>query len=551
MHFIFKKIQSSYSRTFHPVLFLFLCVASLSSYAQERKKVEIIQAGSFKQSKNIANARRLIGDVIIKHKEILMYCDSAYTYENSNRIDAFGRVHINQGDTLHLYAKKIFYDGDKSFAQAINDVQLKNKEATLFTDTLDYDLEQNIAYYNCSGKIIDSTNALTSQVGKYNLNTDMVHFTDSVRGYNGSYTLYSDDIQYNTVSEIIYFGGPTTIKDSLNSLYSEDGWYNTTTGETNLTLNPRVFNATQLLQANYIGYTKTKGDGIATGSVHFEDYEKRTIIEGNKVTFNETSEIATATDSAVFIVYNNTDSLYLHADTLRTVPDSIEGENLVMAYYGVRFFRTDLQGVCDSLIYFSKDSLVQLHGKPVLWSDVHQLSADYIDLRQHSTGPNELHMKQNSFIISEQESDRFDQIKGKEMVGYVVNGKLKNVNVNGNGQTLYYARDKAATIGLNNAQSSKIFISFNDGKIHKIAFKKQPEGTLIPLANLTEKDKKLSGFDWKAELRPLSKDDIFRKDEQSPAAENNKREIKTETHNVPEHKENPKDKKENHKPNLD
>lgn len=527
MQFYFNKIKT-FSNKF--VLLLAICLLSISSFSQEKKEVQILQAGSLEQSETIANAQRLLDSVIIKHEDILMYCDSAYTYEGTNRVDAFGSVHINQGDTLHLYASKVFYDGDRNFAQAIHNVRLKNKESILYTDTLDYDMELNIGYYDCSGTIVDSTNTLSSQIGKYYLDEDMIHFTDSVKGFNQDYTLTGENVKYNTVTELIYFEGPTHIQDSINTLYAEDGWYNTITGEASLKQNPKVYNETQFLSANFIDYNQGEGNGLATGSVHMEDYENRSIVQGNKVVFNKLTEVATATDSAVFISYNDTDSLFLHADTLLTLPDTIEGERLVKAFYGVRFFRTDLQGVCDSLIYFTKDSVVQLHVDPVIWSDVHQLSADRIALVQRVNSPNELHMTNNSFIISKQDTGRYDQIKGKEMIGYIVEGELNSVSVNGNGQTLYYARDKEAVIGLNHAESSTIDINFNEGQIHQIAFKKQPTGKLIPLGNLTAGDKTLPGFQWKINRRPVSKKDIFRKVE-AAAKSNEKPKMKSATRN--------------------
>jgi lipopolysaccharide export system protein LptA len=517
----FYRINTSASlRKFTPaIFFLFLLFIAAKGFSQEKKRVEIIQAETLEQSENVANAQRLINDVIIRHEDILMYCDSAYTYDQSNRVDAFGNVHINKGDTLHLYARKIYYDGDRSFAQAINNVKLVNNEVTLYTDTLDYDMNLNVGYYDCFGKIVDSTNTLTSNVGKYYLDNNEAHFTDSVVGFSDKYTINSEDLRYNTQTEVIYFMGPTTIRDSVNTLYAEDGWYNTQTGEADLKEKPSVFNETQLLTAQQISYNKENGDGYAEGNVHIEDFENRTIIQGNKVIYNDAKETAIATDSAVFISYTETDSLFLHADTLKSIPDTVDGENIVMAYYGVRFFRTDIQGLCDSLMYFTKDSLVQMHSNPIIWSEQHQLSADYVEMIQHTTAPNEMHMMKNSFIISKQDSGRYDQIKGKDMTGYIVNGKLRNIDVDGNGQTLYYARDKEAVIGLNRAESSNISIRFKEGKIDAIAFQKQPEGQLKPILELDEGEKTLPGFEWKIKLRPLSKNDIFWRPEKKEVVE--------------------------------
>ncbi|HSM46231.1 MAG TPA: hypothetical protein VK872_00330, partial [Draconibacterium sp.] len=175
----------------------------------------------------------------------------------------------------------------------------------------------------------------------------------------------------------------------------------------------------------------------------------------------------------------------------------------------VRFFRTDIQGVCDSLVYFTRDSIIQLHNFPVLWSEIHQLSAELIEIKQFENAPDELHLTRNSFIISKQDSNMFDQIKGKNMIGYIINKELNNIQVNGNGQSLYYAREKDEIIGLNRAESSKISIRFREGKVYTISFLTAPEGELKPLLDLKEEDKKLKGFDWKIYLRPLSKYDIF------------------------------------------
>ncbi len=490
------------------IVIFFLLLFSISK-AQEKKRIEIIRADYGESVPNNENAQRLVGDVQIKHKDILMWCDTAYTY-TGNRVDAFGHVHINQGDTLHLYAQTIFYNGDRSFAQAIDSVKLINKETTLYTDTLDYDLASNIGYYDDYGKIIDSTNVLTSVIGKYFVNDDVVHFYKDVEGYSDDYTLTSDTLYYNTGTGQITIVGPTTIRDSANTLYAESGWYDTKTGEAELLKNPVVSNQKQMLKANHINYNDENGNGKATGAVQIEDFENQIIVTGLDATYNETFEIATVTDSAIFMMYSESDTLFMHADTLRTIPDTIEGEKVVTAFYGVRFYRADLQGVCDSLVYYSKDSLVEMHNNPVIWSENHQLSANLIDMQQKKDAPDELHLTNNSFIISKQDSNRFDQIKGKNMTGYVINKELNHILVDGNGQTLYYAREKEDDIiGLNRAESSNIAIQFKEGKIFKIVFLKTPEGQLKPISQLSEEEKRLSGFDWKANLRPFSKYDIF------------------------------------------
>jgi lipopolysaccharide export system protein LptA len=492
---------------------LLVAVAGLfeNARAQEKKRIEIEEAESLESNEQIvANAQRILGNVRIRHNEILMRCDSAYAYTGTNRVDAFGNVHINQGDTLHLYARMVKYDGDRSFARAIGNVRLINKTTTLFSDTVDYDMAANIGYYDDFGRIEDSTNVMTSKIARYFLDEDIVWFYQNVEGKNESYVLTSDTVRYNTVSGMFYMQGPTTIRDSVNTVYAEDGWYDSQSGEARLLKNPLIYNESQQIKGDSIDYNRDVGFGQAKGSVEIIDFDNNVIVRGNNAWFDEVNEIAFITDSAVLVMISKEDSLFLHADTLKMIPDTIKDEKIIKAFYGVRFFRSDLQGKCDSLIYFTRDSVVQMHRNPVLWSEVHQLEADLIEMRTRSDAPDELLMTNNSFIISRQDSVMFDQVKGKNMTGFIVENALHRIDVDGNGQTLYYARDKGNVIGLNRAESSKISITFQEGKIHRISFFSMPEGKLTPIPQLSNEERRLPGFDWKESIRPIDKDDIFR-----------------------------------------
>lgn len=496
-----------------------LSVPGQSLQDPDKKRIDIEQADFLEFNEAIvANAQRLIGNVRIRHNEVLMWCDSAYAYNGTNRVDAFGNVHINQGDTAHLYADMIYYDGDRSFARAIKNVRLVNKSTTLFSDTVDYDLVPNMGYYDDNGKIIDSTNVLTSQIARYFVDEDIVYFYQNVVGYNDKYRLESDTVKYNTATGIFYIQGPTTIRDSVNTIYAEDGWYDSRTGEAQLLKNPLVYNEKQQMKGDVIDYDRNKGYGKARGMIEIIDIDNNIIVKGRNAWFDEITETAFITDSALFIMVSEGDSLFLHADTLKTVADTIPDEKIIKAFNGVRFYRTDLQGKCDSLVYFSRDSTIQLHREPVLWSEIHQMSADYIEMMTYNPAPDEVHLRNNAFIISRQDSVMFDQVKGKNMTGFIVNEQLDHIFVDGNGQTIYYARDKGNIIGLNRAESSKLAIQFREGKAHRISFLGNPEGKLTPIPQLSDEERHLAGFDWKEKIRPLSREDIFRKTPPSSVA---------------------------------
>jgi lipopolysaccharide export system protein LptA len=548
------------------------------SQAQNRKKVQILHCdlGAYNE-RIVANAQRLLGNVNITVDGALMWCDSMYSYTN-NSVDAFGNVHIVRGDTLNMYADFMHYDGTTKLARARRNVKLIDKKVTLTTDSLDYSMTNDLASYNHSGTVKDSTNVLTSIVGQYYVNEKKAYFKTKVDVVTKDYQIKSDTLIYYTNTKKVFLEGPTHIFNEKDTLYAEYGWYDSMKGVSKLTRKPRIWNAKQNVKADSIFYDKEKGEGLALGKARIQDIENSIIVVGNRVQYNDITKMAYATDSAILIQYSETDSLFLHADRLRTMPDTTrtrkpvlmgkdkktisqpltksqmalqkdtlaikksipdslkvnlaprdtlalkkvnsdtiqtkpaKDARLVLAYHKVRFFRNDLQGKCDSLAYWSKDSTIQLYTDPVIWSGKNQMSANYIEMINRSKDPDEVQMKEDAFIIAmEDDSIRFNQIKGKNMVGFVRKNALYRIDVNGNGQSNYFAHDdKGGIIGLNKAESSNIIIYMNDGKVKKIAFIKSPDGELKPMADIEEGDKLLPGFKWLNELRPKDKEDIFR-----------------------------------------
>jgi len=561
-----------------PILILLIGLLALSeaTQAQNRKKVEILHCDVLDfNAKIIADAQRLLGNVNITVDGALMWCDSMYSYTN-NSVDAFGNVHIVRGDTLNMYADFIHYDPATKLAKARRNVKLIDKQMTLTTDSLDYSMVNDLASYNYSGTVKDSTNVLKSIIGQYFVNQKKAYFKTKVDGVTKDYKIKSDTLIYFTDTKKVFIEGPTTIFNEKDTLYAEYGWYDSMKSYARLTKRPRIWNAKQQVKADSIYYDKENGEGLAMGHARIQDIENSIIVVGNRVKYNDITKIASATDSAVLIQYSKADSLFLHADYLKTMPDTTplkkpvldkkllkkpivkktvpdslsfaskinelqaiqklpkdslksgklvadslhidtmattppKDARLVLAYHKVRFFRDDIQGKCDSLAYWSKDSTIQMFTHPIIWSDKNQISANYIEMINRSKDPDEIRMNNDAFIISmEDDSLRFNQIKGKNMTGFVRNNELYKIDVSGNGQSNYYARDKNGVIGLNKAESSNITIYMNKGKVKKIAFIKSPDGELKPLGELQEDDKLLPGFNWQAEIRPLNKEDIFR-----------------------------------------
>lgn len=503
-------------------LFLFLAVVSLFIQAiqpqevKKKKRVDIENADLYTYDASIVkNAQRLIGNVRFRHNEALMFCDSAYSYNDSNRFDAFGRVHIIQGDTLHLYGDKMFYNGDSRLARFARNVKLIDKSITLTTQALDFDLNSNIGYYNSGGKIVDTTNVLTSVIGRYYSGDNLFLFKDSVVLTNKDFVLKADTLKYNSQTERAFIVGPTTItgtkKDGV--LYSERGWYDTKKNLAELYKASKITNKSQVLEADTLFYDRATGNGRGKHRVTLTDTTNRVIIKGKNGVYNENSKIAFVTDSAMFIQYGKTDTMYMHADTLLTRPDTSDlrrkDDKYFYAFRKVRFHKPDLQGQCDSLGYRMKDSTLLMFYDPVLWSEKNQMTADMIQFVSKNQDPDIAHLDDNAFMVLSEDSVKFNQISGKSIVGQIFNNKLRVADVNGNAQTLYYLKDKDRYSGMNRLLSSKIKLHLTDNHIDSIRFYPKPEGKTIPIKELKPEDTTLSGFRWRSDERPVSPQDLY------------------------------------------
>lgn len=528
------------------ILLVFISVFINNTFSQSVKKIQIINANSIDYDEYTLgkNIKRLKGNVEFKHENALMYCDSAYFNTKENTVKAFSNIHFNQGDTINLYGDFFYYDGNTKLAKVRNNVRLENNSAVLTTDSLNFDRNTNIGYYFEKGIIKDNSNTLTSLNGYYYSDTKDFFAIDSVKLVNKRYTMVSDTLKYNTESKISYFLGPTTIVNDTNIIYCENGWYNTNTDISQFNKNAYLKSKNTKISGDSLFYNRNSGIGKAYNNVTIIDTSQKIILKGNIGEYIENPQASFITDSAMFMQYDNGDTLFLHGDTLRyrliktytkadsiridTVDDGIKTDTifytkvdsfkLLRAYNKVKLYRTDFQSKCDSLIYSFKDSTIEMYQNPVIWSDKNQLTADFIKLFTKKNHPHRINLNTNAFIISKEDSIRFNQIKGKDMIGYFRADSLYKVDVVGNGESIYFPKDDSDTsnielIGVNHVESSSMIIFLSNNKPNKIIFNTMPKGVLNPINYIPKEQLILKGFVWLDYIRPKKVSDIFIWDE--------------------------------------
>jgi len=493
---------------------IFLCFGSITASAkktQKAQKVRILNADSLVFEKDRGNdLRRLYGHVKFKHKDAVMSCDSAYFYSKANRFVAFDNIHINQSDTLHVYGDSLDYDGKTGIAKLRGSVKMVDSKMTLTTNYLDYDAANSYGYYYGGGRIVNTDNRLTSKIGYYYSNTNTLFFKDSVRLINDDYWIDSDTLKYQVDSEMSYFFGPTTILSDNDFIYCENGWYDGINENAQFGVNAYLNSKEQYLYGDSLYYDRNKGIGEAFRNVLIRDTLQQLDLHGQYGFLQQKPEYCYVTDSILLVKPLDNDTLFLHSDSIVCYQDTIDSARVVMAYKKVRFYKTDVQGKCDSLVYHFRDSSIEMHTKPVLWSDNNQISGKKITINIKDNQVDRLTVSDKSFLVSQDSLFLdFNQIRGKKLIGFFKNQNLKRVEMHSNSEAIYHMIDGDEKMGVNKVQCSLINIYFEKGKLYQIDFKKSPSGTIYPDKYLTKKELYLNGFSWLKRIRPQNATDVF------------------------------------------
>ena len=485
---------------------------------KKQMRVELIHADRTVQRASNKNVQILIGNVEFLYDSIRMYCDTAYNYNNRNYFEAFGNVRMNQGDTLFLYGDYLDYDGDKRLVRVrekdgINSVRMENKNVVLLTDSLNYDRVRNLGYYFDGGTLEDSSNVLVSEWGEYSPQTKVAVFNYDVELENPQFVLKSDTLIYSTLTRVANIVGPSDIESGQSYIYSELGYYDTDARKAYLLNRSVLTNQSKVLIGDSVFYDEARKYGEAFGNVEMDDTLNRAMLLGEYCYSNELTGYAFATDSAVAIEYSQGDSLYMHGDTLKLVTFHIDTDSMyrqLQVFHKVRLYRTDIQGVCDSLVFNSQDSCLTMYYDPVLWNSGQQMLGEEIKIYMNDSTLDWAHIINQALTVEQKDTVHFNQVAGREVKFYFEGKDVRKADVIGNVQSIFYPEDEdSVMMGMNFIEASRLNLYRKDGKMERIVFITRPTGTFTPMLLIDPNKMKLENFVWFDYMRPLSKEDIF------------------------------------------
>ncbi|MDD2191692.1 MAG: OstA-like protein [Bacteroidales bacterium] len=502
------------------IIFIFLCFITFTPNLFSQKKINY-KANWSETRPSYPDEIIMVEKVEFEHEGMRMYCDSAVFNEKGNHFNAFGNIHIVQHDSLHIWGDELYYEGVSKIAEMYGEkIIMKDNNITLNTTYLILERVPNTVSYTQWADIYDNKSTLRSKQATYYMSDKEIRFAKDVEIKSEKTNIFSDTMTYNTSSDIATFYGPTNIITSDSTfIYTELGWYSTKTEESQSYLQSQMINKERLLQADTLLYNPNTKIGEGLSNVFIEDTVQRIILTGQRAYINnvDSNSYTFLTQTPLLRQINENDTLYLHADTLWVNHDTAMNVREIFAYKDAKFFRTDIQGAADSMMFEMCDSLLTMLGRPILWSEESQITADSIIMNIGKKSIYSVEMFPRAFVIQDADSlsdTRYNQIYGKRMKGFFDKNNLYLVEVYGNAQSVYYIweenKDKPdELLGINVGKGSDMKIYISKKKIDRITTLTDPVFFTDDEEKLTSEEKELKGFEWRIKERPLNPMDIF------------------------------------------
>ncbi|WP_207510918.1 OstA-like protein [Longitalea luteola] len=611
--------------------------------ADTMKVVTLINADrlSYKRPDSLTDLQMLAGNVQLRQENTLINCDSAVFNKKTRYVEAFGNVHIIDNDTVNIRSQYLQYYVDTKMAYLKNNVSLTDSKSTLLTNELQYDLNTKIGEYHNGGKLINKQSVLTSKEGTYYEELKDVYFKKDVDLKDPQYSLKTDSLLYNTETQIATFIAPTTIIDSSKrTINTSDGFYDTRNRKAYFAKRPILKDGAVTIIANSIDSNDSLGLSLLRGNAVYIDTAQGVSVLANFIEANRDDGTFRATQHPLMIIKQDKDSIFITADTLysgrlsklpgykdssshqtdtakrisdtaaqlakapvkRIDPAALADDTVkriadttalakdpvikvtdttllakdsaikitdtatlaatpvkrktdtalvkgpatkkpgkagspavaskpvkaakpakatrenkndstdryFQAWHHVRIYSDSMQAVSDSLFYSGKDSVFQLYTDPVMWASNSQITGDTIFLYTKNKNPDRLFVFENGFAVNLSDTLMYNQIKGNRLNGYFKNGEIEYMRATGNAESIYYVKDeKNYLVGINNATSDIIDMRFKNKELNKVVFISEVSGTMYPVRQATEENKKLRNFKWLEDRRPKSKFELY------------------------------------------
>lgn len=504
------------------VLCLFgLCVTAAAATRKARKpdsRVHLIHADELRYDMYgpAPDAQIVKGKVHFEHDGAQLWCDSAYFYQQSNSVKAFGNVRFRQGDTLSLDCDRAAYDGLEQLMMARSRVIMHHRRQTLHCDSLNFNRLEQYAYFFEGGELIDGRDHLVADWGGYHTDTRIAEFYYKVHMYNGERDIRTDTLHYDVRQSKAHVTGPSTITTKTSTVKTKDAWFNSSNRSSEMFGRSTIIDGAREITGDTLTHNDDSGISQGFGNVIYVDKENRNELHGGYVYYNDKTGFGFATQRPVAVDYSQQDTLWMHSDTMKVYTYNINTDSAyrtIHCYPRVRAFRTDLQAVCDSLVGNSLDSSMTMYKDPVVWNNNRQLLGEVIKVYMNDSTIRQANVIGQTLSIEKiDDKDHYNQVSSKEMQADFVDGAIRRITNSGNVRAIYFPVDDKDTtlIGLNYTETDTMRMSLSPERQLQKIWMPKATGTLYPMTQIPPDKMRLRDFVWLDDIRPTDKHDIFR-----------------------------------------
>ena len=562
----YRKIIGPAARFFHNNTYL-ICDTALwnvnTNVIKALGNVQIIQDNTFLVSdkidylvdQNLAQFRGTLVELFDKEGNVLRTNYLDYNTKDSIATFHAGGAMRNSDGNLIESRNGEYRAADKTFSFKDN-VQMFTDSVFIKSVKVDYNTVENKAYFGKGTTAWQEDNMLFANAGVFDRPENVFHFNRDSYILTKEQELWADTLSYFRNTGVANLFDNIQILDTVQQAYcfADKAVYNPKPMRVELTAKPSVamysvengVRDTMFLAADTINYYMIRYCDIDSVEVAKAAERKRlsdidplkkieeeaaikrkenedalrspfingpldkdklaALKENGKLLPPEIDAERTVADTSAALAA--ADSLAQPADPVVAAPDT-SSVTFIDAWRNVKVFRSDVQALCDSMVYTGIDSMARLYINPVMWNDVkHQFTSDSMQIVLKDNTLNKANLITNAFIASQEDSVHFNQIKGTEMVAYFKDNDLYRYDALGGASMIFYVEEDSVITMMNQKEGKIISAKLKERKVERIKYFENLSNNLLPTFGLPLEEQRLRGFNWRGEERPISRFEV-------------------------------------------
>lgn len=486
----------------------------------------------------------LFNNVILESKTRQLFTDFLI-YDMNTKIGSYTEGALLKNEETEIKSLIGRYLVKEEMVRFFKNVTVVNDDFRLWADSLEYDSENDITHFLGPTRINQDSSQIYCEDGFYDLENELAEFRVNAQYVQGDKTARGDLIQYDAKKKLVVLAGGAqyeeldkyaeadTIKyfeesedtKLIGNAYYKDAQrsvkgmtinYNAKSESIGTEGRSTIVDSTSVLTADQVSFSEEADLGIATGQVELVDTSSKTTIFSEVMEYKKNENFSKAFSlegkRPLMQTILDGDSLFMKSDTLWSFEqiDSVDKKKntIINAFHDVKIFKSNLQAKCDSMSFNTTDSILSMFHNPVIWSDSSQFTADTIDIYLRNGKIDKVDLINKAFIVNTLDSLYFNQIKGKLVEVFFMEGVIDSMSVLGNAESIYFMVDESdAYIGMNKSICSKMSFKFEESDLKDIYFYVNVNSNLIPMKDVAE-EQTLDGFNWQPEIRPKYKEEL-------------------------------------------